>query len=153
MRHMRDPRLDAPVLGDVLVRRDPAAAGHRLMLGGNDASVAELADFGRRTVLADGVAHVAGVVVGELPGVRAFADAMLQDVGKGRAGLGQVGGQAVHAGIRSIAYDQLLLGVEHAQALRHVVQSCIEPQVLRLQLLLLRQQLFLLGAQEALGFV
>ena len=40
VRHVGDARLDAPLLGDVLVRGDPAAARHRLMLDGDDAPVA-----------------------------------------------------------------------------------------------------------------
>jgi hypothetical protein len=111
---MRDARLDAPVLGDVLVRRKPTSAGHRLVLGGDDASVAELTDLGRWAVRDDRVAQVARVFVGELPGMQTFGNAMLQDRGKGRARLGQVGSQAVHARVGSVAHDQLVLGVEHA---------------------------------------
>ena len=50
VRHVRDARLDAAILGHVLVRREPALVRHRLMLDGDDAPVAELADLGHRPV-------------------------------------------------------------------------------------------------------
>ena len=93
------------------------------------------------------------VVVGQLPDVQTFGEAMLQDVGKGRARLGQLRRQAVHAHVGRVADDQLLLAVEHAQPLRHVVQGRVEPQVLHFQLQFLRQQLGLLGVQELLRLV
>ena len=78
---------------------------------------------------------------------------MLDDVEQRRARLGQLRRQVVHAHIGGVADDQLLLAVAHAQALGHVVEGGIEPQVLHFQLQLLRQQLGLLGVQKLLRLV
>ena len=49
-RHVGDPRLRLPLLGDVLVGRDPPAIRHRLVANGEDAAVAQLDDRGVRRV-------------------------------------------------------------------------------------------------------
>ena len=46
----------------------------------------------------------------------------------------QCGWQRIHFGIALIADDQPLVGVEHAQALRHVVQGGVKSDVLGAQL-------------------
>jgi hypothetical protein len=134
VRHVRHARLDAPVLGHVLVRGEPASIRHRLMLDGDDAPVAELADLGHRPALGDDLAQLARIVLGQLPGLQTLVDAMLNYVGKRRARLGQLGRQAVHPSIGCIANDQPMSAIVHAKALRHVVEGRIEAQVLHLQL-------------------
>jgi hypothetical protein len=62
--------------------------------------------------------------------IEAAGDAVLQDLAHGRAGFYLLGREAVHLGIALVAHDQPLVGIEHGQALPHVVQGGIELLVL-----------------------
>ena len=50
----------------------------------------------------------------------------------GRAHLQQVRGQLIHLAVAFVADDQTLVRIEHAQALAHIAQGCLEPRVLGL---------------------
>jgi hypothetical protein len=76
-RHVSDPLLDALALGDVIVRRQPAATRERLVQDRNDPAVVELDDRVAGSSLADAVADAANIfgrITGEGPG----RDALLQ---------------------------------------------------------------------------
>ena len=94
VRHVGDARLDAAVLGHVLVRGEPALVRHRLMLDGDDAPVAELADLGHRPALGDDLPQIAHVLVRRLLDMQPRRQAVAYDVGKRRARLGQLGRQS-----------------------------------------------------------
>ena len=63
------------------------------------------------------------------------------------------GRQIVHLHVAGVADHQFALAVEHAQALRHVVEGGIEAEVLPLQLLLLQEKLALLRLHLLQGVV
>ena len=155
VRHVLDARLDVALLGDVLVRGDEAAVRHRLMLDHDGPAIAQLGDPGHRYIVRGDRKHVADVVV---VGVQAGGSPVPHDALQSSSGLRQLARQAVQLGVLFVANQQALLAVEHAQALRHVLERGIELQVLDLELkLALPQQLVLtaeLGVQLfALGDV
>jgi hypothetical protein len=61
---------------------------------------------------------------------------MIEDLLKRRAGPRQLGRQPVDARVALVANYQPLLGVEHGEALGHVVEGRVEAQVLPPQFLL-----------------
>ncbi len=146
-------RFDAPVLGNVLMRGDPASIGHAPLLDGDDTPVTELAHFRDGSVIHHGFEHVARILFDRPSHVEAVGYSLLHDRAEGCAGLGQVFGQAIHLGIAGIADHQLLLAVEHAQGLRHVVERGVETQILHLELIFLFEQLPLLCLQALQGAV
>jgi hypothetical protein len=81
MGHMRDLGLGPALLGDVLVRRHPAATGHRLPRNADQSTIGELVDSACRDVAwqrIQGRHHLCGAVIGA--GLEdAVADAMLDD--------------------------------------------------------------------------
>jgi hypothetical protein len=81
------------------------------------------------------------VLVWGRTGEEAFGDAILHDLAQRRARTRLLPRQSVHLGISLVADKNFLIAVEHAQALRHVVEGGVEPDVLflRLGLRLLQQ--------------
>ena len=65
------------------------------------------------------------------------------------AGPHLLGRQAVHFRVAPVADDQPQIGIEHGEALRHVVEGRVELQVLRSELLLLRAEQLVLALQLA----
>ena len=72
--------------------------------------------------------------------VAAVGEAIVEDLAHRRARLHLLGRQAVHLGVALVADDNALLGVEHGQALRHVVHGGVELLVAALELLLALSQ-------------
>ena len=123
--HMRDARFRALTLGDVLMRRDPAAAGRRLVLQRDHAAVVEMRDhvdiFAMRELPPQ--AREIGVDIGrEIAGLLAQP----QDFRERAAGLHDIGRQIVHLQVTLVADHEPFLRVEHAQALRHVVERGVD---------------------------
>lgn len=115
-----------PALGDVLVGGNPTAGRHRPAGDRNDAPVGQLDDLldrlprrHRRLKLGD-IAFWIGLR--EAPGFHAMRD----EAAQGAAGLHHVRRQPVDLEIALVADDQPGLGVEHQQALGHVVDRRIE---------------------------
>ena len=76
----------------------------------------------------------------------AVGKAILEDLPQRGAGRNLLGGQPVHLGIAAVADDEPLLGVEHGQALQHVVHCRIELLVALIEFMLaLLQELVLPG--------
>ena len=73
---------------------------------------------------------------------RLALDVIAHDLGKRRAGPGQLLGEVVDLPVHFVADDEPLLGVEHRQPARHVVERDLEPAVELLELLLVLQNLF-----------
>ena len=131
---MTDAGFGPPLLGDVLMGRDPAAVGQRVVDHRDHPPVLKFDRVDR--VLPPG---------GQLeppPDIRLAAslrretmgEAIAQDVHQRRAGNHHLGRQAVEIGEALVADDQLLLRIEHAEALRHVVDRRLEAHVLARQL-------------------
>ena len=129
MRHVGDARFGAAPLGNVLIGRDPAAVGHRLMRHREGAAVRQTAEIGAGALLADqdlllGADH-AECEIG--------VGGALEQVADRRPGLHHVGRKREQVLEAAVADDQALRRIDHAEALRHVVQRRVEPLVLRAQ--------------------
>jgi hypothetical protein len=61
-------------------------------------------------------------------GVKPSGNTILDNLPQRRAGLHLIGGQPIDLGIALIGYQDPLLAVEHAKAVRHVFQGRIEAQ-------------------------
>lgn len=116
----------------------PAAAGHRLVGDGEGRLAARpvlerhhgVGEAGGQPRV-EAIAHVGDVV--------SHADTVVDDVGDGDAGPNGIGREAEHLQIAVVADDQPLVRVEHAEAVLHVVERGLEPDVLALQPLILPQ--------------
>ncbi|MGY4628203.1 hypothetical protein ACVWY3_005959 [Bradyrhizobium sp. USDA 4486] len=133
-RHVCHPRLRLVALGDVLIGDDPAAMLHPLVVELDDAAVAQMA-VQRVLALAQPL-DIIGIELGR-GRIRMDAEiaAVLHDLAHRDAGLHHVGGEAVHLDIAAVAHDDTQAGIEHAQALAHVVQRRVEAAILLAQLL------------------
>ena len=113
--------------GDVLERRHEAAVGHRAVRDRQRGAVAQRRDGGAAERLGDELA------LGRLGGFRVLVDGL-----RHAHQLAHVHADGEPA-LRYLEYfrdaliedDEPLLGVEHAQSLRHVAQRGVEPLVLR----------------------
>src|SRR5689334_15334638 len=110
-------------LGDVLVKRQPAAALERLARYGDDPFSAELDRHG--VAVAPSVCAVA--IHGVVP--RSPALAVVPQCAARGARPRELARQLVHIHVAPIANQKALLGVEHAQAKGHVVDRRIELEV------------------------
>ena len=121
-------------LGDVLVRRDPAAVRHRLEGDREGAAVDKLEEPRPRRAVLDRRDQVGGVLLGPALRVDAGREPMGEEIVVARAGLGQIGSEPVHLGVARVADDEPALAVEHAQAVGHVVEGGVEAQIVPRQL-------------------
>ena len=132
--HVRNSCLVAPQLGDVLVRGDPTAVRHRHVGNGEDASVAERMGTRRTLPPCHSGEPVVDVLLRRAAGVGAGGDAVAENLAQRCAGPHLLGRQAIHLGIPAVGDHEPLVGVEHAQPLRHVLQRGVQQHVLRAQL-------------------
>ena len=116
----------AALLGDILMRGNPAAAGQRLVLGEHDAAVA-----GRNIVehlLALGhLLHDLAAVRLDVALEQACILAMLEQLCERTARLHDVRRQAVHVEIAPVEQRDAALPVEYVEALRHIVDRVGQP--------------------------
>lgn len=131
LRHVGDLGLGTALLGDVAMRRDPAAAVHRLPRHADQPAVSKLVDpaadlVGRQRVECGEL--LGRGAVGGLALEDAIGDPVLDDLAVGGAGQQQFGRQPVNFGVAIVAYDEALRRIEHAEALAHVVDRGIEPE-------------------------
>ena len=122
-------------LGDVLVRRHPAAIRHRLIIDLQCPPVAQRQLVGTRRSRRHPILPlfaVLGRIEGRLPGLGAMVHERLQR-GTGR---GQFGRKAVHFLVAPVADDQALMRIEHAEPVRHVVERSMEALVLLFEIFL-----------------
>ena len=131
-------------LGDVLMRRDPAAPAHRRARDANGAPVAQVVN--RRRCLVERRKALVDIGVRIGAGIEAVGNAVLDDLAQRRAGLDLRGREPVDLAVAVVGDYYALVRIEHAQAVRHVLQGRVETLVLRFQLLFaLLQQLVLFG--------
>ena len=109
---------------NVLVRNEAAAIRHAAARHADDAPVRQLLDARRH------LAEIADPTVDEALGIadmiEAVGNAILQDLADGSAGFHLLRRQTVHVGIALVADDEALLGIEHGNALQHILQRRIE---------------------------
>ncbi len=140
---MRASRRRCSVMSSCVVTQPPPGIGRR-------ATAIERPSLSSWMVLdgsSTGSDVVAGVLLGLAIRIEAVADAQLNDLLQTGARLHLIHGEAVHLRVARIAGHDLLLGVEHAQALRHGLERRVEDQVLRLQRLFLIAQATVLIAE------
>ena len=114
--------LGAAPLGDVLMRRHPAAVGHRPVDDQDDAPVGGFrlprSWCSPCAIEARSSCRYSSILRAKLP----LRDAVFEQAGQRGAGLRHLGRQIVHFQVAPVADHQPLVAVEHAQALRHVVE-------------------------------
>ena len=108
--------------GDVLVSRHPAAVRHRPVDDGDHASAGGFDFRGDRLALRHGGDQPLPVFLW-IARKAAVGDAEFEQAGERAARLHDLVGELVQIHVAAIADDQPLVAVEHAQALRHVVDS------------------------------
>ena len=139
-RQMRDLGLGAPPLGDVLVHRDPAAVLHRALRHRDDPAVHQFLGEGRGLARRGSRSPPPSARDWQWRRCRSSRDSCRSPAAD-VPGSASSGVQRVHLHIGLVADDQLLLGVEHAQPVRHVVQRDVDAAVELLELDLACDQL------------
>jgi hypothetical protein len=116
------------LLGDVIMGRKPAAARKRFVLGQNDASIARFyvesgaLAFGH---VVDDMLAISIDVAGKQTGIPAVPHQLMHRA----AGPYHLRRQPVHIDVALIAQHDAALRVEHAQALRHIIEGVGQPAV------------------------
>jgi hypothetical protein len=130
--------LDPAPLGDVLVGADPAAVGHRADRHFDGAPVGQRLLVNDRPPLCQQRKPARHQLVHRL-GVDTAPHAVGENLPQGHARPDQVAVGVENLDVLLVADDQALVRVEHAQALRHVVEGGVEQQVLLAQRVLVAQ--------------
>ena len=128
VRQERDLGLRAPALRDVLMRGNRRAIRQGAVGYGNDLAVAQLIDGVPRLAAGDGLQPVLDNIF-RVP----FADiakAMLQDRAKRRPRSHVLRRDFVEVSVALVADDELLLGIVHAQPVRHIADGRVEAIIL-----------------------
>ncbi len=133
MRHEADARFRLPAFADVLVRRNPAPIVHRLMRHGQCASVGVLLDeppgaLGRRQRLLLQPDRLDDPVI-----VPSHVVDAAEQFGHRHPRPDNSRRQPEQLQKTHVADDHPLLGIGHAQCLRHIVQGGIEEPIARAQ--------------------
>jgi hypothetical protein len=126
---MPDLRFGPDRRGDVLMRRDVAAGGHRIADHLDRAPARQVEPVAGARVLASPTAPRFKIVF-EVDRPASTLDTASEDLLEARARPGKVGRQVVHPGVFSVAQDEALIRVKHAKPVRHVGERGIEPLVL-----------------------
>ena len=112
--------IHAPALGNVLVRRNPSAVRHRPVGDVIDAPVLHF-DHAVGDFAFTHLAHDRVEIAVDVARERADFDAMREQLAQRAAGLRDFGRKIVHLPVLIVDDDQPAGCVEHAEALRHVV--------------------------------
>jgi hypothetical protein len=121
----------AQPLGHVLVDGDPSAAFHRAVADRNGASVGELHGLGFDPPALEQLGDEAIRIMAE----RARRHPHLQQFAQVAARIHQVGRQPVHFEVAAVVDQQPAFGVEHEQAVTHVVERRVEARSLVMEAL------------------
>ena len=146
---LRQPGAEALALGDVVVDGDPAAVGCGLAGDEDGPAIVQLADL--RPRIEERAVSLATVFLDVCARVEIACDEMLEDVRDRRARAREAGREVVHLDIALVANHDVLVGIDHAQAVRHVRKRRLEATVLRAQLLLALAQGLVLAPQLLRG--
>ncbi len=150
VRHVLDLDLGLALLGDVLMGRDPAAAGHRPVADLDRAPVLQSDDTVFRLVGDRDVVAPADVFFARHGREAAGFDAQVDDLGQLHAGVNAVGRNIIDLDKTIVADDQAVIGIEEAQPLRHVVDGGVELEVPDPQRLFLLPAEFVLRLQSGI---
>ena len=134
-REIGDALLRAPPIGDVLVRRHPAAVRHRAVPD-NDETIIAQPQHAVARLPARHHGEPALHEVLSLADVRAAGEPMLQDLLERGAGPGKLGRQAIERDETLVADHQPPLAVEHCKPVRHVLERGDKAHVLHVELVL-----------------
>jgi hypothetical protein len=128
VREERDLNFRAAPVGDVLVGGNPAARRHGRVLHQDFTPLRGFDDQIRDIALGKAAQQFHSVLLGVEIEIAAGLDAMLQQVDHDAARFHHVTRKSVHLDVKVIADDDPFVGVEHDQALRHVVDRGFEPR-------------------------
>ena len=127
-RHVRDLRLGLAPFGDVFVGRHPSAALHRVVGYPQHAAVRRFHDFGIPLAISrlrhDAVEELVGIA-GKIPRRLSVLEQIKQ-----RAPLKELGRDAHQFTVTLIEQNDASGSIEHAQPLRHVLQSGVQKHLL-----------------------
>jgi hypothetical protein len=118
------------LIGHVGMRRDPAAARHRPADQRNGPSVLDLDRLGLGPACSHLTQAIRNVLIG-IAGERRGRNTMREKFAQRRSEVRQFGIQVVHLGVALVAEHKPRRAVEHAQALRHVIERGLHRAVLR----------------------
>ena len=135
-------RLPPAFFGDVLMGRDPSAVGQDLADDLDGAPVGLLDDLPGGVAACDRAEHIRTIAVG-IAVERAGGDAPLDHLAQRDAGFDRACGQPIEIEVALVAQDDAAVGVEHHDAVAHVVQRGVE------QCVLLRDALVHDGGKDA----
>ena len=99
----------------------------------NDAAIGKRLDLGGCCPFAHGSKPLPDIGFRIAAGVRAQSDTPFHDLPKRHARFHLLRSETIHLGIAVVGDDQALVRIEHAQALRHMLQRQIETEVLLLE--------------------
>ena len=120
------------LLGDVLVQRHPAAALHRTVQDGDHPAVGQFHRHGARLALGNLRTQLRDVALRVGPeGPHGFP--LLEQFVQRGARLREVRREPIELQVALVAHHEAARLVEHAQAVRHVVERGVEAQILGLQ--------------------
>ncbi len=146
---LRQSNVQALALGDVVVDGDPAAVGCGLAGDEDGPAIVQFADL--RPRIEERAVSLATVFLDVCVRVEVICDEMLEDVRDRSARAREAGREIVHLDIALVADHDVLVGIDHAQAVRHVRKRRLEATVLRAQLLLALAQGLVLAPQLPRG--
>src|SRR5262245_42291924 len=126
--HVRDLGLELLAFGDVLESRHPSPSLQGLIDNNDDSAVARLPDNADGPALADFCPLIGGVFFRIIP-ERSACRAKCKQLADGGAGLDRVVRKTEHLNVALVAQDETPSRIVHAEALAHVVERRIEPQV------------------------
>ncbi len=150
VRHVFDLDLRLALLGDVFMRGDPAAAGHRAVPDLERASVHQFDDAVFRLVGNRDVGAPLKIFIARHGGKAAGFEAQVDDLDQRHAGADALGRNIIHLDKAIVADDQPVVGIEEAEPLRHVVDGGVELEVPDAQRLFLRLAEFVLFLQPGI---
>src|SRR5437016_3835606 len=133
-----DPGLSAALLGNVIVGRYPPAVRQGLMDDGDCPSIRHFNDKRHGFAFRDHCDPNRNERVASANRMVAGCKSLTKNVLKKHSGLNLLARNSVHLRVSAIRYDKALIAIEHAQALRHVVERGLEPEILFFELLGLR---------------
>ena len=141
LRHVGDRRVEmdvaalqlvfgAALLGDVVMRRHPAAVGQRLVMDVDDAAVAHLDDRVAWLRSVGDAGAPSQIVLRRHVRHAARRKAQVDDLRQRHARPDRLRRDAVELGVFRVGDDEALVAVEEAEALAHLLQDEIEADVL-----------------------
>ena len=129
VRHVLDLDLGLPLFGDVFMRGNPAAAGHRPVADLEGMAVHQFDDAVFRFIGNRDIGAPVKIFIARHCGEAAGFEAQIDDLDQRHAGADAVGRDIVHLDEAIVAHDQAVVGIEEAQPLRHVVDRGVELEV------------------------